>query len=104
MEITQHAFDRTRQRMGLNADALVKMAATALVKGMPHHATKGKLRRYLDGIFLRSMVANNMRVYGHYIYLFRGEKLITIYNMPNELIAISDKLQAAQGWRQKKEK
>lgn len=86
MTITRHAYKRGKQRLGLNAKALERMVETALDEGTPHKDTKGAFKRYLNGLYLQYKQANNIRVYGQHIYLFRRDRLITIYHVPKEFI------------------
>ncbi len=89
--ITEHAFDRAKERLGLNRRATERMALKAFVAGKKHAQCKGQLKKYIDGIYLQYENCNNVRLYGEALYLFHNNKLITIYNLPNELKPISKK-------------
>lgn len=89
--ITDHAFDRAKERLGFERRATERMAMKAFVAGKKHAACKGGLKKYLDHLYLQYENANNCRVWGEAIYLFAGNRLITIYNLPNELKAIAKK-------------
>lgn len=91
--VTKHAEKRIRQRLGINKKSIGKAAEKALQLGVTHAEAKGRLSKYLDGIFLLNCNPNNMRVYNHAVYLFRGTKLITVLPLPNYLWTCADKLQ-----------
>lgn len=91
--MTNHSVKRTKDRVGLSKKIADKNAQKALEFGITHSETKSGLRRYLDRLYLSNQVANNMRVYHHYVYLFRGNRLITIINLPQKFYALADKIQ-----------
>lgn len=84
MRVTRHAEQRTRERVGLPKRAVDRAAARALRKGRPRQHFSGALRRYLNFIFMKRQKANNMRVYSGYIYMFDGDSLITVLEVPPE--------------------
>lgn len=98
IDLTHHSEKRMRQRLGINKRATEKHAEKALRYGVTHADARGKLCKYMDGIFLNNYRPTNMRIYNHATYLFRGTTLITVLPLPNNLWVIADKLQ-----RQKKE-
>lgn len=65
--------------------------------GITHSEAKGGLCRYLDKLYLSNGNANNVRVYHRYVYLFRGNTLLTIIPLPNKFYALADKLQKQKG-------
>ena len=87
--ITPHACKRMKERLGLGKKAAKRNAQIAYDKGMCHAETRTRLKRYLDKEYLEYGNANNMRVYGEHLYLFRGKTLITIYQIPRKLRASS---------------
>lgn len=89
--ITDHAFQRAKERLGFDRRAAERISLKAYVAGKKHAQCKGRLKRYLDALYLQYHNANNMRVYGEAVYLFCGNKLITIYNLPNEYKPIAKK-------------
>lgn len=84
ISITEHAYDRMKERLGWNRKAGERMAQKAFVQGITHGETRGSLHRYLDGIFLSYNNANNMKIYGEAIFIFRNDKLITVYALPTK--------------------
>jgi hypothetical protein len=85
MEITEHAVERAKERLGLNRDALTRTAQLALAHGVPHSATSGRLNRWITKLFFQNGTANNTRIYGEFVFLFTGVRLITVFRIPNDL-------------------
>lgn len=82
--ITEHAYDRMKERLGWNKKAADRMAPKAFRKGIRHGETRGSLHRYLDSIWFSHQNATDMRIYGQAIFIFRGKTLITVYEMPQK--------------------
>lgn len=82
--ITDHAEKRLRKRIGLNKSSLQKMTDKALEKGISHAETSGSLHRYIDKLYLTERKANNIKIYGEYVYLFRDSTLITVFALPSK--------------------
>lgn len=80
--ITKHAKTRIVQRCGVNKKSVEAVADKALLSGLTHKDVSGSLARYLDKLYLSHGVANNMRIYGQKVFLFRGSRLITVVNLP----------------------
>lgn len=91
--VTNHAKQRTKDRLGVSKKIADKIANKALENGITHAQAKGNLKAYLDKVYLTHKNANNLRVYNRKVYLFRGAVLITVINLPNKLINIADKIQ-----------
>lgn len=85
MSITNHAAKRVRQRLGIPKRAVPDMVQRAYDSGIEHATARGRLKRYLDKLYLEHMNASNMRVFGMFIYLFRGQTLITVLPLPKNL-------------------
>lgn len=86
--ITHHAYERARERMSWNKATTKRMALKALTKGRTYQQFAGRVRRFLTGIYGAKRSANNIRVYGQDIYVFRNNRLITLYRLPNELVRL----------------
>jgi len=83
--VTKHAKDRFKDRLGLPKRACEKQAQLALDKGFKHSDAKGKARKHIDNVFFKNKKANNIRVYGEVLYVFRNSLLITVLHFPSEL-------------------
>lgn len=95
--MTNHSVKRTKERIGLSKKIADKNAQRALEYGVTHSEAKGGLCRYLDKLYLSNGNANNVRIYHRYVYLFRGNTLLTIIPLPNKFYALADKLQKQKG-------
>ena len=84
IKITAHAFERAKERLSLSSDSLKKMADKAYDQGIKHSDTKGALNKYLSSLFFRHKNANNIRIYGEFVYIFINNKLVTLYVIPSE--------------------
>ena len=82
--LTKHAKDKAKQRLGLNASALGNLAYAAFTLGTQQINTKGKLKKFLEGKHLNHN-NNDARVYGENVFFFTGTRLITVYQLPNDL-------------------
>ena len=85
MEISRHAKQRIRERVGVGKKTVDKVAAKALEKGIPHNKTKGRLNKWITEQYFYSERANNIRIYGEKAYIFRFETLITVIPLPRGL-------------------
>ena len=82
--ITDHAYDRMKERLGWNRKAAARMAKKAFEEGVEHKDTVGSLHRYLDYVYLGHCNANQMRIYGEALFIFYGNRLITVYALPTK--------------------
>lgn len=83
--LTEHAKDRGKERLGLAKAALLRTAEIALRDGFKHRELSGPLRRYVDGLYLKRGTANNIRIHGEQVFVFDGDKLITVHPAPQHL-------------------
>jgi hypothetical protein len=86
MTITQHAYDKAKERLALKKGSVNRLANKAFLVGRNRKEFSGQLGRYLDKLYNSHGTANNIRIYGHNIYIFSGDILITVYRIPNEFI------------------
>ena len=84
MVVTKHAAKRLKERLGLSKKTVEKVAMKAFQLGTDHSAFKSSAKRYLDGLYLSHKKANNLKVYANYVYLFHGEVLITVLDLPKK--------------------
>lgn len=85
MEISRHAKQRIKERVGVGKGTVEKIAARALEKGIPHNKTKGRLNKWITEQYFYNETANNIRIYGEKTYIFRFELLITVIPLPRDL-------------------
>ena len=84
-QVSKHARKRTKQRAGLGKRAAVRNAQKAFDFGVKHSGTRGHLNGYLTSIRFKNKTINNIRVYHRHVYLFAGDVLVTVLNLPNSL-------------------
>jgi len=72
-----------KQRCGLPKKALERNVRKALESGISHNDCTGDLRRYLDWTYRVRKNADNIKLYGNHMYLFKHEKLVTVIQLPN---------------------
>lgn len=73
------------------------MAERAYFTGITHSDTKGALRKYLNVVYLSYKDANQIRLYGDKVYIFKNTLLITVFNLPRNLISLKNKLTKETG-------
>lgn len=84
--ITDHAYERAKERLGWKKQALNKMAKLAFDKGVKHKETKGTLNKYIYKLWVSHKFCNNIKIYGEDIFFFSNNTLITVYRLDNKLI------------------
>ena len=84
--ITKHAQKRLKERCGLNKKAAERLANLAYEHGMKHNETTGNLRKWVDNQYFYNETANNIRLYGDKAFIFSGYKLITVLQIPHNLV------------------
>jgi len=80
--ITDHAFDRAKERLSMSRSAFIRISETAYEDGIVQKEVAGSLRRYLDKLYLSHKQAGNIRLYGENVFLFGGNVLITVFQVP----------------------
>lgn len=86
MDISRHAAKRLKERCGLNKKSMQRMAQKALDEGIRHGQTKGRLNEWVTGLYFKNRAANNIRLYGDKAYIFSNEILVTVIQIPAELM------------------
>ena len=75
IDITEHAYDRMKQRLGWGRKTADRMAEIAYVEGVKHGETNGKLYRYISAHELSYMKKGNcFKMYGETVYCFVNHK------------------------------
>lgn len=82
--LTNHGRKRLKERLGFPKSACDKMAQLAYDNGFKRDDARGKARRYLSKLLIQGE-ANDLRVYGEFIYVFYDNRLITVLNLPKEM-------------------
>ena len=80
--MTDHAFDRAKERCGWNRNAAQRMANKALADGVILTDTAGSLKRYIDKQHI-SHPGHRSVIYGNSIFIFADENVVvTILDLP----------------------
>lgn len=93
IQMTNHAKERTKKRIGLSKKNADKNAQKAYDFGIKHSDTKGSLHKYMDSLYLSHLNSNNTRIYNRKVYLFHDKLCITVLNLPNKFSELCDKIQ-----------
>lgn len=86
MNLSKHASQRMKERCGLNLKSKERIAKKAFDEGIRHGQTKGRLRKWVDKLYLTNPKANNIRLYGDKAYIFCEEILVTVIQIPANLM------------------
>jgi hypothetical protein len=82
--ITKHAYKRAKERMGVNKNALNRIAKRAFEKGLKQSDVNGKIKEVFEILYNTEKTANNIRIYGEFIYIFADNRLLTVIQVNNE--------------------
>ncbi len=96
LHITEHAFRRAKERLGLSRSATERMAARTFSEGVRHNEVAGALKSFLDDVFLSRRTADNARVYGEIVWVFSGHSLLTVLWVPLDLRAAARRAMRAR--------
>jgi hypothetical protein len=94
--VTRHAERRVRERLGLPKRTVQKLADRALSEGSPYTDFSGAFRHYLNGVLMEGGNAENLRVFNQYLFLFAGERLITVWVLPHRFRGIRPSMSAIE--------
>lgn len=84
--LTKHSIARLEQRCGVSKRNAPTVAKRAFRRGITHAETHGNLHRFLDSLYLSQKKGTNMRIYGNAVYVFKEDTLITVINIPENLM------------------
>lgn len=85
--LTDHAKDRAWERFKLREPGLRRACLRALEDGIGHEELNGRLRRYVDRLWLAGghTKADNIMIHAEKVFVFNGFVLVTIWQIPREL-------------------
>jgi hypothetical protein len=92
LKVTDHAKKRLVERIGINKRSTEKLSQIAFRDGLSHNDLTGILKKYVDKVYLKERKANNIRIYGTNVYLFKDTTLITVLRLTSRLSKIAIKL------------
>ena len=84
MIVTRHAYKRLKERSGLNKKSVTRIAEKAFQEGIRHCEVKGNLKKWMSNVYLRNSNANNLRICGDKLFVFAGDTLITVLQVPSK--------------------
>ena len=90
--LTKHSITRLEQRCGVSKKNAPTVAKRAFKRGITHAETHGNLHRFLDTLYLSQKKGTNMRIYGNAVYVFKEDVLITVINIPKNLMEDVNKI------------
>lgn len=80
--VTRHAYDQAKDRCGFSRNTVTRMAQRAFDEGVKQGDLVGSLRKYVDAQYFKHKTANNIRIYGLFVWIFESENLITVFHVP----------------------
>ena len=83
--ISGHAYNRARQRISWNRNALNRMTVLAYTNGLRRYELKGRLKHFINDQMAGYDKPSVIRIHGEIIYIFRHQTLVTLYQIPSEL-------------------
>jgi hypothetical protein len=84
IHLTDHAKVRVKERCGLPKKAIERNAAKALHCGVSHKECIGRLKKYVDFLFLSHNCGGKIRLYGNHVYIFTNtDTLVTVLPLPH---------------------
>ena len=90
MEIESHAYKRAKQRCGLNKGSFRKMVDKAVEANITHGKTKNHMFKWISKIVMDHKNRAKVLVYDKYILLTLGDNVISVYQLPNNLLPSSN--------------
>lgn len=85
VNVTKHAYKRMKERCGYSKSTCQRMAEKAFAEGVSHADVSGRLDKYFYQLYCYDYSANNLRIYGEFVYVFSDHNLVTVMLLPNDL-------------------
>lgn len=82
--ISNHAFDRMKERCGWNKKAALRMVEKVWEYGQDMLTIKGYLAPWIKGRIERQSDGEHSLLYGKFLYVFRENTLITVVPIPQK--------------------
>ena len=98
IEISNHAFERMHERLGLNKKAIIRMVEKVYKLGLTHSQASGNLYKYISQQHnLYKHKGSCIKIYGENVFIFNQQvdKIIpvTVFQLPNNLKSLALTLQ-----------
>lgn len=93
--LTKHAISRAKNRFGMGNRALETRVKYVLKYGVSSRDVKSNsnLCKYLDSLYFKHRNCNNIRVYNRQVYVLDNQKLVTLFQLPENLYTESEEMQ-----------
>lgn len=92
MKLTRGGENRTLRKVGGSKKSVERIAEKALKFGINQTEVSGNLSSYLNKITLRNKRADSIKIYNRKIYIFKGETLLSVLDLPHNKYVIENKL------------
>ena len=86
LAISDHAFSRAKERIGLSRKAFTHLVAKAQKNGATQKDIKGNLLKWVVSQVMRYKLKNHTILYGSYMFICSKDMVITVLNIPNNLL------------------
>lgn len=84
--VTNHAREKLKSRGGLNKKSTDRIVNKAYTHGITHSQTKGRLKKWVYGLYFYNKTATNIRLYGDKAYIFKSDGVLaTVLQIPSDL-------------------
>jgi hypothetical protein len=83
VRVSNHGNKRIRSRCGVPKKSVARIAKMAFDQGIRHCETTGALNKYITAQYFYNETANNIRIYADKVYIFSGEILVTVLELPH---------------------
>ena len=92
-QVTRHARKRFKQRLGVHDTN--KNAKRALRDGLTQADVHGDkpLQSFMAALFFRNRRCNNIRLYKGMTYIFAGDRLVTVFPIPDRFRDLAQEAQ-----------
>ena len=82
--ISNHAFERAKERLSLNPQSFIRMVNKAYRNGIDEKEFTGAFAIFMSD--LKAGREQEVKVYGTFIYIFVNKLLVTVYHCPAKYI------------------
>lgn len=86
--VTKHAEERIIERLGVSKSSVQRVADRAYLNGIKMDGTQNALNRWIIWMAHDRGIGDAMRtirIYGEYVFIFSGNTLITVHEIPQRL-------------------
>ena len=83
--ISIHAQKRAEKRANLRGSNLINLARKAYRYGIGVENSKWEMCEFIKRKYQSEYRANNIKVYGHFVYIFKTNILLTVVDLPKYL-------------------